>query len=70
MERGARLYMKRKEKLIIAVDCVKDKLGLFEYAKANIEWMLMIVGETVQVRDETKNEYRKQMEKESKECFG
>ena len=44
-------------------DCVKQKeLALSEYVKETEEWMLKVVGETLHV-GETKNEYKKRVEK-------
>ena len=67
-----RLYMKRKEGgrgLISVFDCVKqEELALSEYVKGTEEWMLKVVGETLHV-GETKNEYKKRVEKTRMECF-
>ena len=58
----ARLYMKRKNGgrgLISVIDCVREEeLGLFGYVKESEEWMLKVVGETLEV-GETKIEYKK-----------
>ena len=67
-----RLYMKRKDGgrgLISVVDCVKaEELGLFGYVKESNEWMLKVVGETLEIK-ETKGEYKNRVESERIECF-
>ena len=67
-----RLHMKRKDggrELINVYDCVKqEELALSEYAKETEEWMLKVAGETVHA-GETKNEYKKRVEKTRMECF-
>ena len=67
-----RLYMKRKDGgrgLISVFDCVNlEELALSEYVKETEEWLLKVVGETLHVR-ETKNEYKKRVEKTRMECF-
>ena len=56
--------------LISVFDCVKqEELPLSEYVKETQEWMLAkVVGETIHV-GETKNEYKKRVEKTLMECF-
>ena len=67
-----RLYMKQKDcgrGLISVFDCVKqEELAFSEYVKETEEWMLKVVGETLHV-GETKNEYKKRVEKTRMECF-
>ena len=67
-----RLYMKRKDGgrgLISVFDCVKlEEFALSEYVKEIEEWMLKVVGETLPV-GETKNEYKKRVEKTRMESF-
>ena len=64
--------MKRKDGgrgLISVFDCAKqEELDLSEYVKETEEWMLKVVGETLHV-GETKNEYKKRVEKSRMECF-
>ena len=64
--------MKRKDggRVLISVfDRVKlEELALSEYVKETEEWMLKVVGETLHV-GETKNEYKKRVEKTWMECF-
>ena len=56
-EKGSvpRLYLKRKgggRGLIRVCDCVREEeLGLFGYVKGSEEWMLKVVGETLQVNE-------------------
>ena len=61
-----RLHMKRKDGgrgLISVFDCVKqEELALSEYVKETEECMLKVVGKTLHV-GETKNEYKKRVEK-------
>ena len=65
-----RLYMKRKvggRGLISVGQCVKmEEAGLCEYVKASNEWMLKVVAEDL-VMGESKDEYRKRMERERSE---
>jgi len=67
-----RLYLKRKDGgrgLIRVFDCVKEEeLGLFGYVKESEEWMLQVVGSTLQV-GETKADYKKRVEKERVDCL-
>ena len=67
-----RLHKKRKDggrELINVYDCVKqEELALSEYVKETEEWMLKVAGETVHA-EETKNEYKKRVEKTRMECF-
>lgn len=67
-----RLYMKRKEGgrgLISVYDCVRtEEVGLFGYVKDSNEWMLKVVGETLEV-NETKAEYKQRVERERVDCF-
>ena len=67
-----RLYIKRKDGgrgLISVFDCVKqEELALSEYVKETEEWMLKVFGETLHL-GETKNEYKKRVEKTRMECF-
>lgn len=68
-----RLYLRRKDGgrgLISVLDCVREEeMGLCEYVGKSNEWMLMIVGESLEEVEE-KNVYKKRVDQERKNRFG
>ena len=68
-----RLYLKRKEGgrgLISVTDCVtQEVIGLTSYVHESKEWMLQIVGKTLEPVDETTDQFKKRVNKERLATF-